>query len=118
MATVLSIYYIIAGYEKGSTERKYWEIDSHSGGWPFWSTFGGKQFSSLEEAAKVKAREAGDGSIMRERMSSIEILKVSEIAEVISTEQIVSEARQKAEEEIAKIRRELEEKVAALEKIS
>ena len=54
---------------------------------------------------------------MRERMSSIEILKVSEIAEVISTEQIVSEARQKAEEEIAKIRRELEEKVAALEKI-
>ena len=117
MTTVLSTHYIIAGYERGSTDRKYWNIDSHSGGWPYWSTFRGKHFSTLEDAAKVIANEAGPGMHMRERMSSVEILKVSEVAEVVPAEQIVSEARQKAEAEIASIRRDLEQKIAALEKI-
>jgi hypothetical protein len=52
---------------------------------------------------------------MRQDVVSIEVLEVKIQAKVVSTTEIVSEARAKAMAEIAKIEQELRRKVAMLE---
>jgi hypothetical protein len=52
---------------------------------------------------------------MRQDVTSIEVLEIKIQAKVVSTTEIVSEARAKAMAEIAKIEQELRRKVAMLE---
>lgn len=57
--------YVITATDKG--ERVYYAIDSHSGGYPYWSTYFGsaKMFETLEKV--VAARNgATNASYMRE----------------------------------------------------
>lgn len=93
-------------------QRVYYDTDSHSGGYPYWSTsdYGIKQFASLD---KIPTFDVTD--YMRRDVVSLEVLEIKMQATVVQTTEIVSEARAKAMAEIAKIEKELALKVAALE---
>lgn len=108
--TIRKAYVLSAINKKG--ERVYYDTDSHSGGWPYWSTFGGKEFLSLDKVPTIK-RDSKD--YMSNEVTTIEVLEVIHRAKVIQTTELVSEARAKAEAEIAKIQRELAQKIALLE---
>ena len=93
-------------------QRVYYDTDSHSGGYPYWSTsdYGIKQFASLDKIPTFSSTD-----YMRRDVVSLEVLEVKIQATVVQTTEIVSEARAKAMAEIAKIEKELALKVAALE---
>lgn len=108
--TISKTYVLSAINKKG--ERVYYDTDQHSGGWPYWSTWAStaKKFDSLEKIPTFKA-----GDYMRNEVVTIEVLEVKQQAKVIQTTELVSEARAKAEAEIAKIQKELAQKIAMLE---
>jgi hypothetical protein len=108
--TIRKAYVLSAINKKG--ERVYYDTDDHSGGWPYWSTFTSirKEFASLDKVPVIKPTD-----YMYKEVKTIEVLEVSYKAKVIQTTELVSEARAKAEAEIAKIQKELAQKIAMLE---
>lgn len=108
--TIDKTYILSAINKKG--ERVYYDTDAHSGGYPYWSTFAlsAKKFSSLDKVPTI-----GPKDYMRNDVNSIEVLEVTYRAKVIQSTELVSEARAKAEAEIAKIQKELAQKIAMLE---
>lgn len=103
--------YALSAIDKAG-KRVYYDTDSHSGGYPYWSPFF-NQFKTWDSLDKVPVQ--GGESYMRRDVTTIEVIEVEVRAKVVSTTEIVSEARAKAEAEIAKIQKELARKIAQLE---
>jgi hypothetical protein len=103
--------YALSAIDK-TGKRVYYDTDSHSGGYPYWSPWLNqhKTWKSLDEIPTF-----GSTDYMRKDVASIEVLEVKVQAKVVSTTEIVSEVRAKAMAEIAKLELELSRKVAMLE---
>lgn len=93
-------------------QRVYYDTDAHSGGYPYWSPYF-NQFKTWETLDKIPTFSGTD--YMRREVVSIEVIEVKVQAKVVQTTEIVSEARAKAEAEIAKIQKDLAHKIAMLE---
>ncbi len=108
--TISKTYVLSAINKKG--ERVYFDTDAHSGGYPYWSTYASsaKKFDSLEKIPTI-----GTKDYMRNDVTVIEVLEVEMRAKVVESTELVSEARAKAEAEIAKIQKELARKISMLE---
>ncbi len=106
-------FYILSAINK-TGQRVYYDTDAHSGGYPYWSTFSSmacnKKFAKLDDIPTFSSTD-----YMRRDVTSIEALEVKVQAKVVQTTEIVSEARAKAMAEIAKIEKELAQKIARLE---
>ena len=103
--------YMLTAIDKAG-QRVYYDIDSHSGGYPYWSNwYNDRTFDSLEKIPTF----SGSDTYMRREVTSIEVLEVKVQAKVIESTEIVSEAKAKAMAEIAKIEKELAHKIAMLE---
>ena len=103
--------YALSAIDKAG-KRVYYDTDSHSGGYPYWSPYF-NQFKTWETLDKIPTFSNTD--YMRRDVTSIDVIEVEVRAKVVSTTEIVSEARAKAEAEIAKIQKELARKIAMLE---
>lgn len=102
--------YMLTAINKAG-QRVYYDTDSHSGGYPYWSTFyNNRTFESLDKIPTFAGTD-----YMRRDVTTIEVLEVKVQAKVVQTTEIVSEARAKAMAEIAKIEKELARKIAMLE---
>ena len=108
--TIRKAYALSAINKQG--QRVYYDTDSHSGGYPYWSTFPScrKEFATLDKVPVIKPTD-----YMYKEVNTIEVLEITHKAKVIQTTELVSEARAKAEAEIAKIQKELAQKIALLE---
>lgn len=110
---VIKKAYLLSAINKKG-QRVYYCVDRHSGGWPYWgSDFNAEEFSSLDRIPTV----GGSDSYLQKEVVATEVLEVTHRARVVSTTEIVSKARAQAMAEIARIEKELSEKVAALEGI-
>jgi hypothetical protein len=103
--------YALSAIDKAG-KRVYYDTDSHSGGYPYWSPWL-DQHKTWDELDKIPTFSSTD--YMRQDVVSIEVLEVEIQARVVSTTEIVSEVRAKAMAEIAKLEAELNRKVALLE---
>lgn len=103
--------YALSAIDKAG-KRVYYDTDSHSGGYPYWSPFF-NQHKIWDTLDKIPTFSSTD--YMRRDVTAIEVIEVEVRAKVVSTTEIVSEARARAEAEIAKIQQELTRKIAALE---
>ena len=103
--------YALSAIDKAG-KRVYYDTDSHSGGYPYWSPWldQHKTWKSLGEIPTFSSTD-----YMRQDVVSIEVLEVEIRARVVQTTEIVSEVRAKAMAEIAKLEAELNRKVAMLE---
>lgn len=94
-------------------KRVYYDTDSHSGGYPYWSTWHNNvTFDTLEKIPTISSTD-----YMRTEVASIEVLEVTIQARVVHQDELVSEARTRAMTEIGKIQKELADKIALLEKM-
>jgi hypothetical protein len=103
--------YALSAIDKAG-KRVYYDTDSHSGGYPYWSPWL-DQHRTWDELDKIPTFSSTD--YMRQDVVSIEVLEVEIQARVVQTTEIVSEVRAKAMAEIAKLEAELNRKVALLE---
>mgnify|MGYP001627437032 CR=1 FL=1 len=103
--------YALSAIDK-TGQRVYYDTDAHSGGYPYWSTFLDlfKTFESLDKVPTI-----GPKDYMRNEVTRIEVLEVKVQAKVVSSTELVSEAKAKAMAEIDKIQKELARKISALE---
>jgi hypothetical protein len=93
-------------------ERVYYDTDSHSGGYPYWSPYF-DQLKTWDELDEIPTLSSTD--YMRRDVTRIEVLEVKIQAKIVESTEMVSEARAKAMAEIAKIEKELARKIAMLE---
>ena len=103
--------YALSAIDKAG-KRVYYDTDSHSGGYPYWSPFL-NQHKTWETLDKIPTIGAKD--YLKDEVTRIEVLEVKIQAKVVQTTEIVSEARAQAMAEIAKIEKELARKIAMLE---
>ena len=103
--------YALSAIDK-TGKRVYYDTDSHSGGYPYWSPWL-DQHKTWDELDKIPTFSSTD--YMRQDVVSIEVLEIEIQARVVQTTEIVSEVRAKAMAEIAKLEAELNRKVALLE---
>jgi hypothetical protein len=103
--------YALSAIDK-TGKRVYYDTDSHSGGYPYWSTSFNqrKTWESLDKIPTI-----GPKDYMRNEVTSIEVLEVKVQAKIVSSTELVSEAKAKAMAEIDKIQKELARKISALE---
>lgn len=102
--------YQISGV-KLDDSRVYYDTDYNSGGYPYWTDCSrrAKTFDVLDKVPSV-----GKSDYMATGMKSIDVIEVTTYAKVISTSDLISVARAKAEVEIAEIEKQLANKIAAL----
>jgi hypothetical protein len=105
--------YALSAIDKAG-KRVYYDTDSHSGGYPYWSPWL-DQHRTWDELDKIPTFSSTD--YMRQDVVSIEVIEVEIQARVVSTTEIVSEVRAKAMAEITEIRKELARKLARLENV-
>ena len=103
--------YALSAIDKAG-KRVYYDTDSHSGGYPYWSPYFGSH-KTWESLDKIPTFSGTD--YMRKEVTRIEVLEVKIQARVVQTTEIVSEVRAKAMAEIEKLEQELRRKVAMLE---
>jgi hypothetical protein len=103
--------YALSAIDKAG-KRVYYDTDSHSGGYPYWSPYL-NQHKVWESLDKIPAFSSTD--YMRRDVTRIEVLEVKVQAKIVESTELVSEARAKAMAEIAQIEKELARKVAMLE---
>jgi hypothetical protein len=103
--------YALSAIDKAG-KRVYYDTDSHSGGYPYWSPWL-NQHKTWDALDKIPTFSSTD--YMRQDVVSIEVLEVEIQARVVQTTEIVSEVRAKAMAEIEKLEQELRRKVAMLE---
>lgn len=102
--------YMLTAINKAG-QRVYYDTDSHSGGYPYWSTwYNNRTFDSLDKVPTI-----GPKDYLRNEVVRIEVLEVKIQGKIVESTELVSEARAKAEAEIAKIQKELAHKIAMLE---
>ena len=91
--------------------RVYYDTDSHSGGYPYWSTWHNNvTFNTLD-----KIPTFGPTDYMRNDIVRIEVLELTIKAKIVSSTELVSDARARAMAEIDKIQKDLAHKIAVLE---
>ena len=105
--------YALSAIDKAG-KRVYYDTDSHSGGYPYWSPYW-NQHKTWESLDKIPTFSSTD--YMRRDVKTIEVIEVKIQAKVVESTELVSEARAKAEAEIAKIQKELAQKIAMLENV-
>lgn len=107
----ISKAFVLSALKKDGA-RVYYDVDSHSGGYPYWSTsaLGCRQFHDLDKIPTFKHDD-----YMRREVTVIEVLEVKYQARVVESTEVVSEVKAKAMAEIAKIEKELARKVSMLE---
>lgn len=103
--------YALSAIDKAG-KRVYYDTDSHSGGYPYWSPYF-NQHKVWEALDKIPS--FGSTDYMRRDVTRIEVLEVKVQAKIVESTELVSEARAKAMAEIAQIEKELARKVAMLE---
>jgi hypothetical protein len=103
--------YALSAIDKAG-KRVYYDTDSHSGGYPYWSSFL-NQHTTWETLDKIPTFSSTD--YMRQDVTTIEVLEVEIRAKIVESTEMVSEARARAMAEIAKIEAELARKIAMLE---
>lgn len=92
-------------------QRVYYDTDSHSGGYPYWSTSPNTvMFDTLEKIPVFKSND-----YMRRNVVRIEVLDVTHQARIVQSTELVSDAQACAQAEISKIQQKLAHKIAALE---
>ncbi len=103
--------YALSAIDK-TGKRVYYDVDTHSGGYPYWSPYFGahRTWDSLDKIPTFGATD-----YMRRDVTAIEVLEIKIQAKIVQTTELVSEAKAKAMAEVEKIQRELAKKVAALE---
>lgn len=103
--------FVLSGIKKDGS-RVFYDTDDHSGGYPYWSTLVSqrKEFSTLDKVPTI-----GPKDYMRNDVITIEVLEVTYRAKVVSSTELVSEAKAKAMAEVEKIQAELTKKIALLE---
>jgi hypothetical protein len=103
--------YALSAIDKAG-KRVYYDTDSHSGGYPYWSPWLNQDttWKSLDEIPTFSSTD-----YMRQDVTTIEVLEIEIQARVVQTTEIVSEVRAKAMAEIEKLELELRRKVALLE---
>lgn len=103
--------YALSGIKQDGT-RVYYDIDSHSGGYPYWSTYASnaKKFKDLTKVPTLAKKD-----YLRTEVVKLEIIKVSLCATVVESTDLVSAAAVKAMAEIDQIKKDLACKIAALE---
>ncbi len=103
--------FILSGIKKDGT-RVFYDTDSHSGGYPYWSNYcsSNKEFASLDKVPTI-----GPKDYMRNDVVTIEVLEVTHRAKIISSTELVSVAKAKAMAEVEQIQKELAKKIAMLE---
>ena len=86
--TIRKAYVLSAINKEG--QRVYYDTDSHSGGYPYWSTsdYDIEQFDSLDEIPTFSGTD-----YMRRNVVSIEVLEIKLQAKVVQTTKIMSEAQ-------------------------
>ena len=110
---VISKKYRLSGIYKEDGARVYYDTDSHSGGYPYWSSFGQyKEFNSLDKVPTLKADDP-----MLQQVTSVEVLEVTTSARVISKEEMISDAKAKVISKIQQLQSDLDKEIAALENI-
>lgn len=114
MSIKLSTKYILSAI-KADRSRVFYAIDSHSGGYGYWASYPGaaKEFDSA-----IKIDQLSTDDYLRKEVIKIEVLRVETMADIVSTEEIVSEAKAQAMAEIAVIEKQLQEKTKALRSMS
>lgn len=108
--TVKKTYALSAIDKEG--KRVYYDTDSHSGGYPYWSPYLNLH-KVWESPDKIPTFPSTD--YMRRDVTRIEVLEVKIQAKIVESTELVSEARAKAMAEIDKIQKELARKIAMLE---
>jgi hypothetical protein len=103
--------YALSAIDKAG-KRVYYDTDSHSGGYPYWSPYW-NQHKTWDSLDKIPTFSSTD--YMRRDVTSIEVIEVKIQAKVVQTTEIVSEAKAKAMAEIDKIQKELTRKISQLE---
>ena len=103
--------YALSAIDKAG-KRVYYDTDSHSGGYPYWSPFL-NQHKTWETLDKIPT--IGTKDYLKDEVTRIEVLEVKIQAKIVESTELVSEARAKAMAEIAKIEKELTRKIAMLE---
>jgi hypothetical protein len=103
--------YALSAIDKAG-KRVYYDTDSHSGGYPYWSPYL-NQHKVWDALDRIPTFSSTD--YMRRDVTSIEVLEIKVQAKVVQTTEIVSEARAKAMAEIGQIEKELARKIAMLE---
>jgi hypothetical protein len=103
--------YALSAIDKAG-KRVYYDTDSHSGGYPYWSPYW-NQHKTWDSLGKIPTFSSTD--YMRRDVTSIEVIEVKIQAKVVQTTEIVSEAKAKAMAEIDKIQKELTRKISQLE---
>jgi hypothetical protein len=108
--------YALSAIDKAG-KRVYYDTDAHSGGYPYWSWVFNqyKTFDSLDKVPVFGPKDYMD--YMRNDVTCIEVLEVKVQAKVVSSTELVSEAKAKAMAEIDKIQKELALKIASLEEM-
>jgi len=96
---------------KADGTRVWWDTDSHSGGYPYWSTWhNNRTFDSLDKIPVL-----GGEDYMRKDVILIEVLEVEITGRVVDSTEIVSAAKAKAMAEIEAIQKTLLQKLSLLE---
>lgn len=117
MSIKLSTEYVISVISaiKADKKRVFLGIDSNSGGYGYWTDYVGmaRKYSKLDELYKISKDD-----YLRKEVVEIQVLRVNEIAEIVTTEEIVSEAKAKAMAEVAEIQKKLDKKLAELRSMS
>jgi hypothetical protein len=103
--------YALSAIDKAG-KRVYYDTDSHSGGYPYWSPWL-NQYKTFESLDKIPT--FGSDDYMRRDVVSIQVLEVEIRAQVVKTTELVSEVKARAMAEIERIQQDLTKKIAALE---
>jgi len=105
---VINTHYIISNLF--NDKRRYYSIDSSSGGYSYWSDYisSAKEFKDLND---IPTNIDVDEGI-------IQVLQVEALATIIPTKDIIYSVEQKAMQEISRLKEELSKKVAALNNLN
>ena len=106
---ILAKDYVISGLTKDNGARVYAAIDQHSGGYLYWTT-------NLNQAARYTQPTRPTDGYLANSVQTIEILEITSTAVVITGDDLIERARQKAAEKIAAINAELQEELDRLAK--
>ena len=106
---ILAKDYVISGVKLGDGGRVYAAVDHHSGGYLYWS-------EKLAHAARYTEPTRPTDSYLTTTVEKIEILEVTSTAVIITGDDLIERARQKAAEKIAAANAELQEELDRIAK--
>lgn len=106
---ILAKDYVISGVKLSNGVRAYAAIDRNSGGYLYWT-------ENLAQAARYPEPTRPTDSYLTTTVQQIEILEVTATAVIITGDDLIEHARQKAAEKIAAANAELQEELDRIAK--